>query len=72
MDGWRVKSLGKMNGRMVWEKRKHTVAKRLKELLTGSLEALLFISSVTWDESLHLSGPQPPACTLTEVTGHDA
>lgn len=47
-------------------------AERLKELLTESLEALLFISSVTWDKSLHLSGPQSPTYTMTEVIGYNA
>lgn len=47
-------------------------AERLKELLTGSLVALLFIGSVTWDKSLCLSGPQSLACTMTEVIGYEA
>ena len=47
-------------------------AERLEELLTGSLEALLLIGSVTWDKSLRLSGPLSPACTMTEVIGSDA
>ena len=47
-------------------------AERLKELLTGSLETFVFISSVTWDKPLHLSGPQSPAYTVTEVIGYNA